>query len=570
MFDHLPFADPGTPDLSTQGRFLRWIGLHQKRLLGLGIFWGVVWMVGQALIPGALGAGVQAISETDQSRALMWAGVVLALGFTVAGAGLVRHRFAVNNWITAGARVQQLLIRRAAELGADLPKQVATGEVVAASANDVERIGNAFDILPRMIGAVIAFLAVAAILVFSNVTLGIIVLVGVPLLSLGVAPLVRPLERREREQRGHLGLTQELAADTVAGLRVLRGIGGEDLFLSRFHAESQKVQAAAVRTARIRALLDALQVFLPGLFVVIVTWLGARLALEGELTVGQLVAFYGYTAFLVLPLRTITEAAHKWTAARVAAARVVSVLTLDRTFDEGDEQRASEATKSVSGEITDPATGLVVTPGQLMAVVTDDPDASEVLIDRLGRYRDTDVVLDGTPMDDLPLPTVRERVLVQDKDPMILSGAAEDLFDIPRTGRVDVDSALSYASALDVIEALPEGLATDLPERGRSLSGGQRQRLALARSLVADPEILILDEPTSAVDAHTEARIGISLRDARAGRTTVVFTTSPLLLEHVDTVAFLKDGKVQATGRHRELLRENAGYRYTVTRGEDA
>src|SRR5262245_60669229 len=213
MFDHLPFADPGTPDLSTPGRFLRWIGMHQKRLLGLGIFWGVVWMLGQALIPGALGAGIQAIKDTDQSRALMWAGVVLVLGFTVAGAGLVRHRYAVNNWITAGARVQQMLIRRAADLGADLPKQVATGEVVAASANDVERIGNAFDILPRMVGAVIAFFVVAAILVFSNVTLGIIVLVGVPLLSLGVAPLVRPLERREREQRIHLGMTQELAAD---------------------------------------------------------------------------------------------------------------------------------------------------------------------------------------------------------------------------------------------------------------------------------------------------------------------------------------------------------------------
>jgi ABC-type bacteriocin/lantibiotic exporter with double-glycine peptidase domain len=500
----------------------------------------------------------------------MWAGVVLALGCTVAGAGLIRHRFAVNNWITAGARVQQLLIRRAADLGADLPKQVATGEVVAASANDVERIGNAFDVLPRMVGAVIAFLVVAAILVFSNATLGIIVLVGVPLLSLGVAPLVRPLERREREQRVHLGMTQELAADTVAGLRVLRGIGGEDLFLARFHAESQKVQAAAIRTARIRALLDALQVFLPGLFVVIVTWLGAHLALDGKLTVGQLVAFYGYTAFLVLPLRTITEAAHKWTAARVASARVVGVLMLDRTFDEGDEADAANIPTSHAGEITDPVTGLVVSSGLLTAVVTDDPDASDVLIDRLGRYRDSDVVLDGTPMEDLPLPTVRERVLVQDKDPMILSGAAEDLFDIPRTGRVGVDRALAYASALDVIDALPDGLATDLPERGRSLSGGQRQRLALARSLVADPEILILDEPTSAVDAHTEARIGLSLRDARSGRTTVVFTTSPLLLEHVDTVAFLKDGKVQASGRHRELLRENADYRYTVTRGEDA
>jgi ABC-type bacteriocin/lantibiotic exporter with double-glycine peptidase domain len=356
----------------------------------------------------------------------------------------------------------------------------------------------------------------------------------------------------------------------VAGLRVLRGIGGEDLFLSRFHAESQKVQAAAIRTAHIRALLDALQVFLPGLFVVIVTWLGARLAVEGQITVGQLVAFYGYTAFLVMPLRTITEAAHKWTAARVASARVIGVLSLDRTFDEVDESDATGVPTSRAGEITDPLTGLVVRPGLLTAVVTDDPDASDVLIDRLGRYRDSDVVLDGTPMEELPLPTIRERVLVQDKDPMILSGAAEDLFDIPRTGRVDVDSALAYASAVDVIDALPDGLATDLPERGRSLSGGQRQRLALARSLVADPEILILDEPTSAVDAHTEARIGISLRDARAGRTTVVFTTSPLLLEHVDVVAFLKDGAIEAVGRHRELLRESADYRYTVTRGEDA
>ncbi len=568
LLDNLPHSDPGDPVLTTPGRFLTWIGRQQKKLLALGVIWGVIWMVGQALIPGALGAGIQAISDEDEAKALQWAGVVLVLGVVQAGAGLVRHRYAVANWVTAGTRVQQLLIRRAAHLGADLPKQVATGEVVAASANDVERIGNALDILPRMVGAIIAFFVVAGILIASNATLGIIVLVGVPLLSLAVAPLVRPLERREREQRVHLGLTQELAADTVAGLRVLRGIGGEDLFLARFQAESKKVQAAAVRTAHIRALLDAMQVFLPGLFVVIVTWLGARLALQGDLTVGQLVAFYGYTAFLVLPLRTVTEAAHKFTAARVAAARVITVMTLERLFDEGDEATAPAPT-STAGEITDPQTGLVVAPGQLTAIVTDDPDASEVLIDRLGRYRESNVSLDGTLVEDLPLLTVRERVLVQDKDPMILSGAAEDLFDIPRTGRVAVADALASASALDVVDALPDGLATDLPERGRSLSGGQRQRLALARSLVADPEVLILDEPTSAVDAHTEARIGLGLRDARSGRTTVVFTTSPLLLEHVDVVAFLKDGRIQATGQHRQLLRENADYRRTVTRGED-
>ena len=229
-------------------------------------------------------------------------------------------------------------------LGADLPKQVATGEVVAASANDVERIGNAFDILPRMVGAVIAFLVVAAILIDTNALLGIIVLVGVPLLSLGVAPLVRPLERREREQRVHLGLTQELAADTVAGLRVLRGIGGEDLFLERFQKRVAEgsggrrphradpcaarrhagVPARALRRHRHLARCPA----------------GARRASS---TVGQLVAFYGYTAFLVLPLRTVTEAAHKWTAARVASARVVTVLTLERTVRRGRRGDGAES-----------------------------------------------------------------------------------------------------------------------------------------------------------------------------------------------------------------------------------
>ncbi len=570
MLQNLPLADPGDPVLTTPGRFLRWIGVQQRRLIGVAVIWGVLWMVGQALIPGALGAGVQAIADQDEARALRWAGVVLALGVLQAGAGLVRHRYAVANWITAGSRVQQLLIRRAADLGADLPKQVATGEVVAASANDVERIGNAFDILPRLVGAIIAFFGVAAILIWTNVMLGVIVLVGVPLLSLAVAPLVRPLERRERTQRAHLGITQELAADTVAGLRVLRGIGGEDLFLQRFRAASQEVQDAAVLTARIRALLDAMQVFLPGLFTVIVTWLGALLAIDGKLTVGQLVAFYGYTAFLVLPLRTVTEAAHKWTAARVAAARVVRVLTLERAFDEVEESDAAEGTRFISGDLVDPQSGLVAHAGRITAVVTDDPDESEILIDRLGRYRESDVSLDGTPLEKLPLDIVRERVLVQDKDPMILSGAAEDLFDIPRTGRIGVDEALETASAMDVVDALPDGLATDLPERGRSLSGGQRQRLALARSLVADPDVLILDEPTSAVDAHTEARIGQRLREARAGRTTLVFTTSPLLLDHVDTVVFLAAGQVRATGHHRQLLRENAEYRSTVTRGQES
>jgi ABC-type multidrug transport system fused ATPase/permease subunit len=562
----LPRSDPGRPDLRTPTRFLVWIGRMQLPALALGVTWGVLWMSGQALIPGALGAGVQAISDDDLAGAVRWSLVVLGLGVFQAFAGLLRHRAAVTNWISAASRVQQLIVRQAARLGGDLPRQVATGEVVAASANDVERIGSAFDVLARFAGAIVAFFGVAAILLSVNAMLGAIVLVGVPLLSLAIAPLVRPLERRERDQRGKLGAATELAADTVAGLRVLRGIGGEDLFLDRYDEASAEVRRAAVRTARIRSLLDALQVLLPGLFVVTITWLGARLALQGDLSVGELVAFYGYTAFLVLPLRTVTETAHKWTAARVAAQRVVSVLRLERTFT--DEPGQATAAEPGTGALVDPVSGLRAEPGLLTAVVTDDLVTADTMADRLGRYRDGDVRLADVPLSALPIDVVRRRVLVQDKDPVILSGSAGDLFDIPRTGRIGVDDALTWASANDVIEALPEGLATDLPERGRSLSGGQRQRLALARSLVADPDVLVLDEPTSAVDAHTEARIGLGLRDARAGRTTVVFTTSPLLLEHADVVAFVQAGTVVATGRHRELMRSTPAYRDTVVRGE--
>ncbi len=561
----LPRSDPGRPDLRTPTRFLVWIGRMQLPALTLGVTWGVLWMGAAALIPGALGAGVQAIADGNETAVLRWSLVVLGLGVFQAGAGLLRHRAAVTNWISAASRVQQLIVRQAARLGGDLPRQVATGEVVAATANDVERIGSAFDVLARFAGAIVAFFGVAAILLTINAPLGTVVLVGVPVLSLSISPLVRPLERRERDQRVKLGLATELAADTVAGLRVLRGIGGEDLFLERYRLASAEVRLAAVRTAQVRSLLDALQVFLPGIFVVTVTWFGARLAIDGRLSIGALVAFYGYTAFMVLPLRTVTETAHKWTAARVAAQRVLSVLRLERTYAE-DPESADHPEPEVGG-LVDVRSGLAVTPGQLTAVVTDDPLTADTMADRLGRYSDGEVKLSGTRLSDLPIDVVRRRVLVQDKDPVILSGSASDLFEIPRTGRVGVLQALSWASANDVVEALPEGLATDLPERGRSLSGGQRQRLALARSLVADPDVLVLDEPTSAVDTHTEARIGLGLRQAREGRTTVVFTTSPLLLEHADIVAFVQSGTVVATGSHRDLMRSTPAYRATVVRG---
>ena len=572
---NLPLADPGTPDLGSAFRYLRWIARHQWRTLAQGIAWGIVWMVAMALVPAALGMGVQGAADGDGSAVVRAVGALVVLGIIQATGGIMRHRMAVTNWITAASRTQQLVVRHASHLGTDLRRCVATGEVVAVTSNDVEKIGSAFDVAARFVAGVVAFFFVAAILLRSSTLLGLIVLVCVPLLGLAVGPLLKPLETRESAQRTLVGRTTELAADTVAGLRVLRGIGGEDLFLRRFQDASQQVRSAAVDVAKVRSLLDAQQVALPGLFLVIVTWVGARLVLAGTLEVGQLVAFYGYSSFLLIPLRTFTETAQRWTRAFVASGRVVGVLSLERT----DVAAQPDAAQVVAAHATlhDSTSGITIEPGSLTAIVcAEQVTADEIALRLAGLGPDGGTVtLDGVPLADIPRAVLRASVLTQDKDPVLLSGSLAELLDVPRSGAVSIADAVETSSADDVLDALVDSspdvsdpMRARITERGRSLSGGQRQRLALVRSLVADPPILVLDEPTSAVDSHTEARIAATLREARSGRTTVILTNSPLVLDQADTVLLVLEGRVAAEGRHRELLRSDPRYRAVVTREE--
>jgi ABC-type multidrug transport system fused ATPase/permease subunit len=564
----LPLAHPGTPDLRSPTRFLVWVARGQLGTLALGILYGVVWMAALAVVPALLGRAIDlGVAEGDTAGLLRWSALILAAGLVSAIAGILRHRVAVVNWLTATYRVQQLLVRQAVRVGASLPRRVPTGEVAAVGAHDAERVGAAMDILARLSGAVVSFVVVAALMLRSSTTLGLLVAVGVPLLSAAVGPVLRPLHRRRARHRELVGALTNVGADTVSGLRVLRGIGGEGAFSRRYAAASQEVREAGVAAARVQSVLDAAEVALPGVFVVAVTWLGARLALAGQISVGELVAFYGYAAFLLLPVRTVTEAADKLTRAVVAARRTVQVLALEPELASG----ASTQEPPSGSALVDGGSGLVVEPGELTAVVAGVPEQASAIADRLGRFADGGPVwLGGVALADLPLEVVRRRVLVSEHDPRLFTGRLADELD--PTGSASADRllvAIHTASGEDVVAALPDGLATEVAERGRSFSGGQRQRVVLARALVADPEILVLVEPTSAVDAHTEARIADRLVAARDGRTTVVCTTSPLLLDRADTVALVVDGRVVAQGTHRELLDTEPRYRAVVTRGEE-
>jgi ABC-type multidrug transport system fused ATPase/permease subunit len=564
----LPLDHPGTADHRSPGRFLWWLILGQWHTMLAGMLFGVAWMAAQAVMPAIIGLAIdQGISGRDTGALVKWTLALLGVGLLQAAAGIMRHRFAVTNWLTGAYRTVQLVARQAVHLGATLPKRVATGEVVAIGTNDLSHLGNALEITGRASGAVVSFLVVAVLLLRTSTTLGLVVLVGVPVLLIAIGPLLKPLQRRNLAQREMMGELANLATDIVSGLRVLRGIGGERVFHDRYVRDSQKVRAAGVRVGRLQSLLDAAQVFLPGIFVVLVVWLGARFAVQGRISPGELVAFYGYAAFLMIPLRTATEFANKWIRGFVAARRVCRVLSLE---PEVTDPETAYAEPPVGAELVDVQSGLRVPSGAVTAVVSDPPDDSAAVADRLGRYAEGEVRWGDVPLSGLPRAVVRRRIVVSDTASTLFSGALGEQLDIRDRGPAAVERALCTASAEDILEALPDGMNTAVTERGRSFSGGQRQRLVLARVLAADPEILVLVEPTSAVDAHTEARIAGRLAAQRAGRTTVVTTTSPLLLDRVDHVAFLREGEVVAFGRHRDLLRDVPEYRAVVTREEEA
>ncbi|MFJ7589199.1 ABC transporter transmembrane domain-containing protein [Streptomyces sp. NPDC097617] len=597
----LPYPDPGVPDARSGPRFLVWLGRGQLGGQLKSFCWGMLHFSGIAGLPYAVGLGVDAVVDREPKRLLLVGALLLVIGVAISVGDAMLHRTAVTNWITAAARVQQLLARKTAELGSALTRRVAAGEVVAVSTGDVEKIGWFVEAVSRFLAAVFSVVLVCVGLLFFAPELGVVVAIGVPLIALASLPLLPRATRRADVQREKAGKATELASDTVAGLRVLRGIGGEELFLGRYREASQEVRKAAVRSARMWALISAIQVVLPGALMITVVWYGATLVSQGSIGVGELVAAFSAVATLLYPLRHFEEIAMAYSFSRPSAKRAARVLSLTRT-EAAEAPARSEPVKAPApgGDLYDPQTGLLAPAGRFTAVVCGDPDLAGRLAERLGGHpmdeapasdagaeagtgttADTagapSVLLGGVGLDELELDTARALVLVQDKDPVLLSGTLRELFDVPASGAVESAAALGAAQCADVLDALlqsaPDGVkdAMDarITERGRSLSGGQRQRLALARSLVTDPEVLVLDEPTSAVDSHTEARIADGIAALRTGRTTVVLASSPLLLDRADRVVLIDAGTVAAVGTHRELLHREPRYRAVVTRETD-
>ncbi|MDQ7991780.1 MAG: ABC transporter ATP-binding protein [Propionicimonas sp.] len=611
MHDFPPAVDAYTstetsrPDTRSPAAFLWWTLRVQADVVAVNVLFGLVWMLPGTVSPFLVGKVVDTgILAGDLQATLAWAGLLTVVVLFGAAGGIAQHTLAVRGWLIALYGTQKLVVRKTGQLGHVLSRRLPTGEVLSISSSDSDTFGAVFEVFCRAIAALFAFFLVCGLMFTTSPTLGLVVLVAAPLLVGATSPVLRPLNAAQTAERTQNGELTSMATDIVSGLRILRGIGGEATFGANYAGQSQRVRRLGVTTATWQALAETLGVLLAGLLLVVLVWLGSHQMMAGELTVGELISFVGYAVFMVWPLHTFFEFAQKWVRGLVSARKTITLLNVEVPMAEGTQQLAE------SPRLHDLESGLVVEPGRYLAVVSADPEESAALADRLGRYlpgaapvvdddedlkgraarraraeRDArraaaaaidaeaghgpwGVEADGVDYSRLPLVELRRRVVVSDTASQLFAGTLQTAVDpLGNHTRQQAEAALRAAAAEDVYDGLPGGWQGRIDELGRGLSGGQRQRVVLARALLLDPPVLILVEPTSAVDAHTEARIAERLPVHRRGRTTVVVTGSPLVLHHADDVALVAGGRVVARGSHRSLLESEPRYRQVVARG---
>ncbi|HEU5271202.1 MAG TPA: ABC transporter ATP-binding protein [Jatrophihabitans sp.] len=539
--------------------------------------WGMVtsgiWNVSQVFIPVAIGKAVDlGITGHDSGALVRWSLVILLLGVVRAVCGIAFYRHSVITRTVSGALTVQLVTRHVTALGASLSRRQDVGDLTATCTSDVTTIGSGLLHVGRVLGSVVAVIAVTVIMITISAPLGLLVLVTVPAIIGLSGLLLRPLHRNQDEYRSQQARLAGRAVDIASGLRVLRGVGGERPFAAAFHSDSAQLRLADTEVARAEADLDAARVLMPGLITAIVTYTAARFALDQHVTIGQMVAFYGFAVFLTLPLNDIMVGANQVTRALVSARRVTTLLNIEVPDRDGAE--LAPAT-SPAAHLVDPASGLDVPPATLLAVACAQSADAEVLARRLTRFEDGgdagDVALDGSPLSSLPISAVRSRVLLARNSDRFFAGTVRhEIAPSGTAGPEQLAAALQLACATDIIDVLPDGLDTRMTGRGRTFSGGQLQRLRFARAILADARFTVLVEPTNAVDAYTEHTMAANLagfhHSLSDGRSTVVFTVSPLLLQEADLVAYVEVGRVVATGRHSELLESYPEYRKLTIR----
>ncbi|NEB90588.1 ABC transporter transmembrane domain-containing protein [Streptomyces bauhiniae] len=547
----------------------------QARRVALGAGFGCVHQLGEALVPVLIGVVIdQAVAGRDAGRLLLWLAVLAVMYVCLSWSFRLGARSGERAAEEAAHTLRLAVVRRVLDPRGGAEAGLLPGELANVATEDAKRVGAVNMALMSGIWAVAGIAVSAVALLVTSVPLGLIVLLGTPVLLWLGHLLSKPLERRSEAEQDRAAHASGVAADLVSGLRVLKGLGAERAAVERYRRTSRVSLAATLRAARAESWQTGLVLALTGGFIALIALVGGRLALEGALSLGQLVSAVGLALFLLGPLETFAWVNAELAQGRASAARIAGVLSAAPAVHGGEDavpQPVRGALRLRGVRLGGPdGVDLELPAGRLTGIAVTDPAGAEALLRCLGREADPEtgsVELDGVPLTRLDPAALRASVLVAAHDAALFGGSlaanvtpgTEPDGPDPLTERV-----LAAARVDEVARSLPHGTATEVGEGGRSLSGGQRQRVLLARALRTEAPVLVLHDPTTAVDAVTEARIAEGLREIRQGRTTVVVTNSPALLAVTDRVVLLDGGRIGAEGTHEQLVRADATYRTAV------
>jgi ATP-binding cassette subfamily B protein len=569
-----PVADTGTSRWALLASTLK----AQRRNLVIGTLIGLLWMVGKVAVPILVRYGID--RGIDEGEHLwMWVGLIALAGILSGTFTALRRFYAFREARWTETRLRERLFSHIMSLHIGYHDRAQTGQLMSRSSSDLNQIQMFVVMIPITLSNLAMIFTVTVILLVSDPLLAVVALAPLPLVNVAgrrFSQSIHPAVLAVQAEQAELATVVE---ESVGGVRVVKGFGAEGVQEAKLEVEADDIQEVSLRAARMRARFVPAIELLPQLGMIAVLGIGGLRVIEGGLTLGQLVQFNFYVALLVAPLRMLGMTIAWGQRAAAALERVNEVLDTSSTVvDPADPAQLPTSGRLGAIRFDDIEFAydgqppvlehfdLTLAAGQSVALVGGTGSGKSTVARLLVRFYDVQhgaVTIDGIDVRDLSLHDVRRAVGVVFEDTLLFHDtvAANIAFACPDADRGAVERAARLAGAHDFIMGLPDAYDTLLGERGYSLSGGQRQRIAIARAIIADPRVLVLDDATSAVDPSKEHEIRAALSTVMDGRTTIVIAHRPGTIALADTVVLIDDGRVVASGPHEQLLASERRYR---------
>lgn len=555
---------------------------RQWKGLTLGVSVGLLWTVGKVSIPQ--------LTRLAIDRAIEGAGSAWGWAFLIACAGVVTGTFtALRRYVAFSQsrltemRLREQLLQHILGLHIGYHDRAQTGQLMSRASSDLNQVQAFVVMIPLTISNLAMIGVVVGILFSTDPTLAVFALAPLPFVNWTArrfSSRIHPAVLAVQQEQAQLASVVE---ETVSGVRVIKGFGAEQVQARKLETEADDIQAVSLLAARIRAIYLPFIDLLPAAGLIAVLGIGGHRVLNGEMTIGELVAFNFYVQLLVWPLRTIGMMVAFGQRAAAALERIDQVLSTTPEVVDPEvpvSPRSGSASAPAGSAIRfenvtfgyDPDEPVLhgftldIEAGSSVALVGSTGSGKSTVARLLVRFYDPQsgsIELDGVDLRDRRVHDIRRSVGLVFEDTLLFHDtvAANIAFADPEADFETVRRAATLAGAADFVDDLPDNYSTVLGERGFSLSGGQRQRIAIARALVSDPSVLVLDDATSAVDPSKEHEIRAAMETVMAGRTTIVIAHRPGTIAMADRVVLIDAGKVAASGTHDELLATNTRYR---------